>query len=47
VRVAADDERPRLQLRSLELLHGCEERVQVEVREDHVLTAISTTTNTA
>ena len=47
VRVASDDERLRLQLGSLELLNRCEERVQIEVRENHVLIAISTATNTA
>jgi hypothetical protein len=35
VRVAADHERPGAQLRVLKLLHGREERVQVEVRDDH------------
>ncbi len=35
VRVAADDERLLAQLRRLELLHRGEERVQVEVGEDH------------
>ena len=37
VRVAADDERLRLQLRRLQLLDGGEEGVQVEVRDDHGL----------
>ena len=32
--VAADDERERAQARLLELLHGGEERVEVQVRED-------------
>ena len=36
VRVAADDERLLAQLGRLQLLHGREEGVQVEVRDDHV-----------
>ena len=32
--IAADDERPTAQLRPLELLHGREERVQIEMGED-------------
>ena len=48
VRVAADHERPLAQLGRLQLLHGGEEGVQVEVRDDHAETeAICTTTNTA
>ena len=35
VRVAADDERPPAQLGALQLLHGGEEGVQVEMRDDH------------
>src|SRR5919108_4371637 len=35
VRVAADDEWLRAELGVLELLHGGEERVEIEVREDH------------
>jgi hypothetical protein len=35
VRVAADDERLRAELRCLQLLNGGEERVQVQVRDDH------------
>jgi hypothetical protein len=35
VRVAADDERLTPQLGLLELLHGREERVEVEMRHDH------------
>jgi hypothetical protein len=35
VRVAADDERFRAQLRVLELFHGGEEGIEVEVSEDH------------
>ena len=35
VRVAADDQRHASQVRLLELFHGCEEGVEVEVREDH------------
>jgi hypothetical protein len=35
VRVAADDERPPAQLRRFELLDGREERVEVEMRDDH------------
>ena len=41
VRVAADDERPPAQLGALELLHGGEEGVQVEVRDDHGPTRLS------
>ena len=33
VRVAADDERPRPQRRILELLHGREERVEIQMGE--------------
>ena len=43
-RIAADDQRLRAQLRILELLDGGEERVQIEVPEDHsetVVTAVS------
>ena len=35
VRVAADHERPLAQLGRLQFLHGGEERVQVEMRDDH------------
>jgi hypothetical protein len=35
VRVAADDQRLRLELRVLELLDRREEGVEVEVRDDH------------
>ena len=35
VRVAADDERAPAELGLLELLDGREERVEVEVRDDH------------
>src|SRR5207248_5569677 len=35
VRVAADDQRLRAEARVLELLDGCEERVEIEVRDDH------------
>ena len=40
VRVAADDERHPPQLRVLELLDGGEERVQVEVRDDHASSVV-------
>ena len=38
MRVAADHERPLAQLGRLELLHRGEERVQVEMRDDHAET---------
>ena len=41
VRVAADDERAPAQLGALQLLHGGEEGVQVEVGDDHGLTRLS------
>ena len=41
VRVAADDERLRLQLGRLQLLDRREEGVQVEVRDDHDLSSTS------
>jgi len=48
VRVAADDERLAPQLRRLELLHRREERVEVEVSDDHQeAVPIWTATNTA
>ena len=34
--VASDHQRPRAELGSLELLDGSEERVQVQMGEDHV-----------
>jgi len=39
VRVAADDQRQAPEARVLELLHGCEERIEIEVRDDHRLQA--------
>jgi hypothetical protein len=48
VRVAADHQRSRAQLRRLELLDRGEEGVQVEMRDDHdEAETIWTTTNTA
>ena len=35
MRIAADDQRHLLQIRLLQLLDGGEERIQVEVRDDH------------
>jgi hypothetical protein len=34
VRVAADHERPRGELRLLQLLDGCEEGIEIEMRDD-------------
>src|SRR4029079_18824476 len=34
-RIAPDDEGPATQRRILELLDGCEERIQIQVRDDH------------
>lgn len=39
VRIAADDERFRLQLWRLQLLDGREERVEIEVRDDQDLSS--------
>ena len=40
VRIAADDERPRPEPRLLELLHGGEEGVEIEVRDDHTRSVV-------
>ena len=39
-RIAADDERHAAELGILQLLHGCEERVQIEMGDDHLRTVI-------
>jgi hypothetical protein len=45
--IPTDDERLRAELRLLQLLHRREERVEVEMGDDHVVAMSSTATNTA